>query len=110
MPRRVGNRWSLELRPEPSSRFDSLSRQSLREALIHPTSMNKIDLNGRKAIITGGARGIGYAIAERLLDSGASCSLWDCDPARLAAAGKKLSPANTVHTVTVDITRPESAE
>jgi 3-oxoacyl-[acyl-carrier protein] reductase len=72
--------------------------------------MNKIDLNGRKAIVTGGARGIGYAIAERLLASGASCSLWDRDPARLAAAGKKLSPANTVHTVTVDITRPESAE
>ena len=72
--------------------------------------MNKIDLNGRKAIVTGGARGIGYAIAERLLDSGASCSLWDRDPARLAAAGKKLSPANTVHTVTVDITRAESAE
>ena len=72
--------------------------------------MNKIDLNGRKAIITGGARGIGYAITERLLDSGASCSLWDRDPARLAEAGKKLSPASRVHTVTVDITRPESAE
>ncbi len=72
--------------------------------------MNKIDLNERKAIITGGARGIGYAIAERLLDSGASCSLWDRDSARLAEAGKKLSPANNVHTVTVDITRAESAE
>src|SRR5213593_1698114 len=72
--------------------------------------MNKIDLNGRKAIITGGARGIGYAIAERLLNSGASCSLWDRDPARLAEAGKKLSPANKVHTVPVDITFPESAE
>jgi 3-oxoacyl-[acyl-carrier protein] reductase len=72
--------------------------------------MNKIDLNGRKAIVTGGARGIGYAITERLLDSGASCSLWDRDPARLAAAGKKLSPANRVHTATVDITLPESVE
>jgi len=72
--------------------------------------MNKIDLKGRKAIITGGARGIGYAIAERLLNSGASCSLWDRDPARLAEAGKKLAPANNVHTVTVDITSPESAE
>src|SRR5580765_6391681 len=72
--------------------------------------MNKIDLNGRKAIITGGARGIGYAITERLLDSGASCSLWDRDPERLAAAEKKLAPSNRVHIVTVDITRPESAE
>ena len=72
--------------------------------------MNKIDLNGRKAIITGGARGIGYAITERLLGSGASCSLWDRDPERLAAAEKNLAPSNRVHTVTVDITRPESAE
>src|SRR5438046_4395799 len=88
----------------------SLSRQSQRAALINLTSMNKIDLKGRKAVITGGARGIGYTIAERLLDSGASCSLWDRDPVRLAAAGKKLSPANRVHTAMVDITRPESAE
>jgi 3-oxoacyl-[acyl-carrier protein] reductase len=72
--------------------------------------MNTIDLNGRKAIITGGARGIGYAITERLLDSGASCSLWDRDPTRLAEAAKTLSAANRVHTVTVDITRSESAE
>jgi len=72
--------------------------------------MNKIDLNGRKAVITGGARGIGYAITERLLDSGASCSLWDRDPARLADAGKKLSSANKIHIVMVDITLSESAE
>src|ERR1051325_2429546 len=72
--------------------------------------MNKIDLNGRKAVITGAARGIGYAIAERLLASGASCSLWDRDPARLSEAAEKLATANKVHTVSVDITRPESAE
>src|SRR5438552_10058338 len=70
--------------------------------------MNKIDLHERKAIVTGGARGIGLAITERLLESGARCSLWDRDPARLEAAAKKLSHANTVHTVEVDITRPES--
>src|ERR1051325_7688227 len=66
--------------------------------------MNKIDLHGRKAIITGGARGIGLAITERLLASGANCSLWDRDPARLKEAATRLSPAHTVHTVTVDIT------
>ena len=33
--------------------------------------MNKIDLEGRVAVVTGGAQGIGYAIAERMLASGA---------------------------------------
>ena len=47
--------------------------------------MNRIDLHGQFAIVTGGARGIGYAIADRLLDSGASCCLWDRDEARLAS-------------------------
>jgi NAD(P)-dependent dehydrogenase (short-subunit alcohol dehydrogenase family) len=74
------------------------------------TAMNKIDLEGRKAIITGGARGIGYAIAERLLASGASCSLWDRDDARLARAEKSLAAAGKVHAVVVDITQPESAD
>ena len=41
--------------------------------------MNKIDLENRSAVITGGAQGIGLAIAERLLMSGASVSLWDRD-------------------------------
>src|SRR5436190_11879046 len=72
--------------------------------------MNKIDLNERKAVITGGARGIGHAVAERLLASDASCSLWDRDAARLEQAEKSLSAAGRIHTAVVDITRPESAE
>ena len=70
--------------------------------------MNRIDLNGRKAIVTGAARGIGYAIVERLLASGASCSLWDRDAARLEPAARSLSAANRVHTAVVDITKSES--
>src|SRR5438046_9016440 len=88
----------------------SLSRQSQRAALINLTSMNKIDLKGRKAVITGGARGIGYAITERLLDSGAGCSLWDRDAARLEQAAKILPEPNNVHTTVVDITRADSAK
>jgi len=41
--------------------------------------MNKIDLNGRSAIVTGGAQGIGLAIVKRMLASGASVRIWDRD-------------------------------
>jgi len=48
--------------------------------------MNRIDLSGRVAAITGGARGIGLAIAERFRQSGAKVALWDLDGAQAAAA------------------------
>ena len=47
--------------------------------------MNRIDLSGRVAAITGGARGIGYAVAERFVKSGAKVALWDMDGAEAAA-------------------------
>src|SRR5438874_3619582 len=72
--------------------------------------MNKIDLNGRKAVITGGARGIGYAIAERLLLSGASCSLWDRDAAALESAAKSLRAKGDVQTTVVTINDPDSVK
>ena len=65
--------------------------------------MTHIDLQDQFAIITGGARGIGYAIAERLLQSGASCILWDRDAETLAGAAERLSARGTVHTVVVDV-------
>ena len=39
--------------------------------------MNKIDLEGQVAVVTGGAQGIGFAVAHRLMSSGAKVSLWD---------------------------------
>lgn len=50
--------------------------------------MNQIDLSGRHAVVTGGASGIGLAIAERLVGSGAEVTIWDrkADTARMAAA------------------------
>lgn len=41
--------------------------------------MNQIDVKGRKAVITGGAQGIGRAVAERLIEGGATVTLWDRD-------------------------------
>lgn len=66
--------------------------------------MNQIDLKSRAAIVTGGARGIGHAIATRLLQSGASVALWDRDEAALAAAKSELSSLGPVHTAAVDLT------
>jgi 3-oxoacyl-[acyl-carrier protein] reductase len=70
--------------------------------------MNKIDLAGRKAVITGGARGIGLAAAERMLHSGAEVSLWDMDAAALDAAAKRLAGAGRVHTTVVDVSSAAS--
>jgi NAD(P)-dependent dehydrogenase (short-subunit alcohol dehydrogenase family) len=47
--------------------------------------MNQIDLKGRVAAITGGARGIGYAVAARFVQSGAKVALWDLAGAEQAA-------------------------
>jgi NAD(P)-dependent dehydrogenase (short-subunit alcohol dehydrogenase family) len=47
--------------------------------------MNQIDLANRVAVVTGGARGIGFAAAERCARSGASVALWDRDGAEAAA-------------------------
>ncbi|MGZ5216152.1 MAG: SDR family NAD(P)-dependent oxidoreductase [Caldimonas sp.] len=66
--------------------------------------MNRIDLEGRVAVVTGGAQGIGYAIAERMLASGASVVLWDLDAARLAEAKEALGSRTRVATHVVELT------
>ncbi|MGZ5185439.1 MAG: SDR family NAD(P)-dependent oxidoreductase, partial [Caldimonas sp.] len=54
--------------------------------------------------VTGGAQGIGYAIAERMLASGASVVLWDLDAARLAEAKEALGSRTRVATHVVELT------
>lgn len=61
------------------------------------------DFSGQSAIITGGARGIGLAVAHRLSSSGASVSLWDADADKLAEARSGF-PEDRIHTATVDVT------
>ena len=63
--------------------------------------MNEIDLAGRVAVVTGGARGIGLALAQRAVASGATVVLWDRDADRLAQA-VALLPG--VSAVTLDLT------
>ena len=64
--------------------------------------MNQIDLKDRVAVITGGAQGIGFAIARRLIASGAKVSLWDMKAELLASAKAELGAAAS--TVAVNIT------
>ncbi|HEX8374182.1 MAG TPA: SDR family NAD(P)-dependent oxidoreductase, partial [Geminicoccaceae bacterium] len=52
--------------------------------------MNRIDLEGRRAAVTGAAQGIGLAVAERLMQSGAAVALWDRDAGELRTAGDRL--------------------
>ena len=64
--------------------------------------MNQIDLAGRSAVVTGGAQGIGLAVAARLLSSGAAVSLWDRDEALLRETADRLARSGTIHTAVVD--------
>jgi 3-oxoacyl-[acyl-carrier protein] reductase len=65
--------------------------------------MNRIDLDGRVAVITGGAGGIGLATAQRMTASGATVVLWDFDAAALGRTG-------TADTCAVDVTDEAAVE
>jgi NAD(P)-dependent dehydrogenase (short-subunit alcohol dehydrogenase family) len=70
--------------------------------------MNKFDLTGRKALVTGGARGLGAGMAEALAQAGASVMIGDVltAPGR-DMAGKLSSAGAKVGFVTLDVTKEE---
>src|SRR5690606_24012705 len=70
--------------------------------------MHQFDLAGRHAVITGGAQGIGRAVAERMLRSGASVWLWDQDGATAAEAAAEMAGLGRVTPVAVDVSAPDA--
>ena len=72
--------------------------------------MNQIDLTGRVAVITGSAQGIGYAVAQRMLDSGARVALWDIDAQRLVQAENGLPADGRVRSAIVELTMAPDIE
>ena len=66
--------------------------------------MNQIDLSGRRAVVTGGAQGIGLSIVNRFLASGAKVSLWDQDASLLEQTCSELESKGSVHAVIVELT------
>ncbi len=63
--------------------------------------MNALDFRGRTAVITGGASGIGFAVAQRLAGSGATVALWDRDAVALATAKAALPDGTRTYIVEV---------
>lgn len=72
--------------------------------------MNQIDLQKRDAVVTGGAQGIGFSIAKRLVQSGASVSLWDYDRATLERATVELSEIGNATGEIVDVSDAASVD
>jgi 3-oxoacyl-[acyl-carrier protein] reductase len=70
--------------------------------------MNQLDFNGRTAVITGGAAGIGFAIAQRLVASGGRVSVWDRDAAALDKAKARLTTG--IDTRIVDVADAASVD
>jgi len=71
---------------------------------------NRIDLSGRKAVVTGGAQGIGRAIVERFLESGAGVAIWDRDLALAHQTAGGLNGKGRVAAFAVDVTQYADVE
>lgn len=65
-------------------------------------------LTGRVAVVTGGASGIGRALAERFLSEGMAVALADIEPDALSSTAEALAAAGDVFPVVTDVCDPKS--
>jgi NAD(P)-dependent dehydrogenase (short-subunit alcohol dehydrogenase family) len=72
--------------------------------------MNQLDMHQRVVAITGGAQGIGFAVAQRMLRSGASVALWDMNAEQLATAQRQLSELGNVSIVITNVAQEDSVQ
>jgi len=72
--------------------------------------MNQIDLKNKNAVVTGAAGGIGSAIVERFLQSGAKVDLWDLNESSLKTVAKSFEGLGEVRVTAVDIRNPEQVQ
>ena len=68
--------------------------------------MNKIDLQDKVAIVTGGVQGFGLAVVERFLNSGANVVIWENDKKLL----DEFQTISNVHKIKTDVSNSESVE
>ena len=71
--------------------------------------MIQFDLKNRVAIITGGAQGFGFSIAERFIQSGATVIIWDLDEDAAKEAKEKLKSDNLSYQI-LDVTNPDQID
>jgi len=71
---------------------------------------NKIDLGGKNAVVTGGAQGIGRAVVERFVDSGAAVAIWDMDIKLAEKTASELKSRGRVAAIAVDVTKLADVE
>jgi len=70
-----------------------------------------LSLSGRRAVVTGGSKGIGFAVARELVAEGAAVAICARNPDEVqAAAGELIARGGTVHASVTDITKPDQVE
>jgi len=70
-----------------------------------------LSLSGRRAVVTGGSKGIGFAVARELVAEGAAVAICARNPDELqAAAGELIARGGTVHASVTDVTKPDQVE